>query len=149
MLGAHTLRRATLLKYLASINCFALGKGPPIAVTIHVWHQSLSSFRSRLSKEEASRLWRTSNKYKLFWHLGFPPPKWRTSNKYKLCPAKIVCWVSPRYLSMSARVNHVMGLNYLIPQLVFVPFGSFSRLFLLNKHLVPVQSSLRPTNLNT
>jgi hypothetical protein len=47
----QTLHRVCLpvLHYLGGVD----GR-PPIAVTIHVWHQSLSSFRSHLYKVEAA-----------------------------------------------------------------------------------------------
>jgi hypothetical protein len=65
--------------------------------------------------------------------------------------------VSWRSLQLIASISSVSLLKFSrvflpvvqVPQLVFVCLGFISRLFLLNKHLVPVQSNLGPTNLNT
>jgi hypothetical protein len=67
----QTLHRVCLPVYII----WMVDERPPIAVTIHVWRQSLSSFRSHLYKVEAALVRTKSNKLRIrptSIFLGFP-----------------------------------------------------------------------------
>jgi hypothetical protein len=84
----------------SNLRALDLRKGPPIAVTIHFWHQSLSGFRSHLIEVAYTKVAHLKQVQALpskKWCLGFPRGPYGKMWKWHL-------WVGCTLVSWSTMV---------------------------------------------